>query len=210
MQAFIVTFFLTLTYGGLHSFLAATQTKRVAKNLMGERLYEGWYRFIFNVQAVLLFIPIALLIFFRPGDTVWQVSGPLVVLFVAIQGAGLGGLLLSVAQIDSQRFLGLRQLQTWLEGRSLPLPNESLVMNGVYGLVRHPLYLFSLMLIWPVMTMSASLLGFNIGATMYFLVGSLLEENKLRQGFGATYDQYKQRVPWLLPMRWPGKSSTDS
>jgi protein-S-isoprenylcysteine O-methyltransferase Ste14 len=65
--------------------------------------------------------------------------------------------------------------------------------------VRHPLYLFSLLAIWPSPIMTESLLAFNAAATLYFVVGSRLEEKRLIAAFGQTYLDYQRRVPWLIP-----------
>lgn len=200
MQAFFVSFALTIAYGAIHSLLAATSTKRFARFLMGERVFEGLYRLFFNAVAVVLLLPIVWIIFFEPGDTVWRVYFPLNVLFLLIQGIGVVGLLVSLLQIDGNRFLGVSQALRWIAGRRLPLPSERLATSGVYALVRHPLYVFSLMIIWPVGTMSASWLGFSVAATLYFLAGSVLEEQKLRQAFGESYEQYQRHVPWFLPI----------
>ncbi len=210
MQAFFVAFGLTVAYGAVHSLLAATQTKRFARHIMGERTYEGLYRLFFNTMAVVLLLPIVWIVLFEPGDTVWRVYFPLNVLFYAIQGVGVLGLLVSLLQIDGSRFLGMSQLMHWFEGRKKPLPDEPLATSGVYALMRHPLYLFSLMIIWPVVTMSEAWLGFGVGATLYFLVGSIFEEHKLRQAFGSAYEQYQRRVPWFLPTGWWRRSSSTS
>lgn len=210
MQPFFTSFALTLGYGLIHSVLAATQFKQIMRLLMGPRGYEGLYRLFFNVVAVLLLLPIVWIIVFTPGETVWRVYFPLNIVFLGIQMLGGIGLLVSILQIDGGRFLGLTQSMTWLEGRKLPLPTESLTTGGVYALMRHPLYLFSLMLIWPVTTMTAAWLGFSIGATIYFLLGSLLEEQKLRQAFGASYEHYQRQVPWFLPTGWFQKTEHSS
>jgi protein-S-isoprenylcysteine O-methyltransferase Ste14 len=75
------------------------------------------------------------------------------------------------------------------------------VTRGSYAYVRHPLYFFSLLLIWflPIMTLSALL--FSSMATLYFWIGSIYEERRLSATFGDAYSQYKQRVPRLIPIK---------
>jgi protein-S-isoprenylcysteine O-methyltransferase Ste14 len=99
------------------------------------------------------------------------------------------------------RFAGLRQALTYLRGEPLPLPAEKLQVSGFYGFVRHPLYLFSLLVMWPTPIMTDTFLGFVIGSTLYFILGSRLEERRLAEEFGASYAAYRRRVPWMLP--WP-------
>ena len=199
MQEFLLVFMLLLAYGAFHSVLAANHFKAFMVTVIGKRAYLGLYRLFYNVVATLTLLPIFIVMAGNPGDTIWQVETPLNYLLWTIQAIGLIGLALSLLQIDGMRFLGLRQAAAWSNGDKLPLPEESLQRAGVYRLVRHPLYLFSLMFLWANPTMTTALLGFNIGATMYFLLGSLLEEQKLRLAFGKTYQEYQATVPWMIP-----------
>lgn len=188
-----------LLYGLLHSVLAGQNIKMAVRHRLGERVYHGFYRLGFNLVALVTILPIILLVLLRPGDTVWQINAPWSIVFMLVQGVGLVGLTVSIFQIDWLRFAGLRQAWAYLNGDSLPLPPEQLHTGGLYGLVRHPLYLFSLLLIWPVSTMSEAYLGFCIGATIYFIIGSYFEEKRMIRVFGDIYTQYQARVPWLLP-----------
>lgn len=199
MQAFFLALAAIIFYGALHSLLAASVIKLIALNIVGKRVYLGLYRLFFNIVATISFFPILGLVVIEPGETLWQVdSGWRFVLF-SVQVLGLMGLMVSLLQIDSMRFLGISQAVAWLTGQKLPLPDEPLTQHGVYALVRHPLYLFSLMVIWPIAPMTAAWLGFNVGVTLYFVIGSRLEEQKLRQAFGEVYEIYRSRVPWLIP-----------
>jgi protein-S-isoprenylcysteine O-methyltransferase Ste14 len=73
-------------------------------------------------------------------------------------------------------------------------------MNGLYGVVRHPLYFFSMLVLWFMPVMSAAWLGFCIGSSVYFVLGSLLEERKLRRAFGQDYRNYQRQVAWMIPL----------
>jgi hypothetical protein len=199
MQEFLTIFALLLAYGAFHSLLAANGVKVFFLNRIGKRAYLGLYRLFYNIIATLSLVPILAIVAIDPGNAIWEIDAPLSYLLIAFQLIGLIGLTVSLLQIDGLRFLGLRQAAAWLNGDQLPLPEEPLQRGGVYALVRHPLYLFSLLFIWPNTTMTAALLGFNIGITVYFVLGSLLEEQKLRQAFGITYEQYQAEVPWLIP-----------
>lgn len=195
---------LMIVFGISHSILAGHSFKQAFRARCGERVYQGVYRLFYNIVAVISLAPVAYLLAFHPGAEVWRIpSGWRPVLFI-IQGIGLIGFVLSLLQIDLWRFAGISQIIAYLKGDDLPLPDELLQTRGVYALVRHPLYLFSLMLIWPVQTMNAMYLGFCLGATVYFIVGSLYEERRLAVAFGQPYEEYQRRVAWLIPgVRWP-------
>lgn len=203
MQAFIRVLALVLVYGGVHSLLAASSTKRLVLDWVGKRAYLGLYTLAFNILSVITLLPILWALAVDAGPVMWQVQGLWVYPLLAIQLVGLVGLVIAGLQIDLMRFVGLRQAVAWLSGQALPLPPEPLQMAGVYAISRHPLYLFSLMVIWPVPTMLAGWFGFCVASTIYFVVGSRLEERKLRSTFGEAYTRYQQQVPWLVPfIRW--------
>lgn len=199
MQQFMTMLALLVLYGTIHSFTAAVFLKRWVHNWIGERTFQGLYRLLFNIIATVTLLPVLYYGIREPGTVVWRADGVIAVILILIQLTGLIGLSISLLQIDGMRFLGIRQLLAWMSGDPLPLPDEPMQTSGVYGLVRHPLYLFSLMAIWPSPIMTTTWLGFNVGATLYFIIGSLFEEQKLRQEFGEQYDAYQDKVPWMIP-----------
>ena len=189
-----------LIFGVIHSLLAESGVKQAFQKRFGAYAYHGFYRLLYNLFAVITLLPVAFIMLSSPGRVIWQVDGLMAWVLRIIQLIGLVGLSISLLQIDLGQFLGLKQLRAYLRQQPLPLPLEPLQTNGLYSLVRHPLYLFSLMLIWPLQTMTESLLAFNIAATLYFVLGSLLEERRLLALFGQDYADYQQRVPWLIPL----------
>ncbi len=199
MQALLLTLVLMVIYGLLHSLLAGHSMKRFVRILMGERAYLGLYRLLFNAIATITFLPVLWAIAAFPGDMIWEIGEPWNLLLRGLQLLGIIGLLAAFSDIDGSRFLGLRQAAAWWNGDPLPLPPEKLQLWGTYRIVRHPLYLFSLMLIWPTPAMTSAWFGFCFGSTIYMVVGSLLEEQRMMSQFGAAYEDYRKRVPWLLP-----------
>jgi protein-S-isoprenylcysteine O-methyltransferase Ste14 len=67
--------------------------------------------------------------------------------------------------------------------------------------VRHPWYFFGLVLIWT-RDMSVTMLLSSTLITLYFVVGSWLEEKKLLVYHGDIYRRYMARVPGLIPLPW--------
>ena len=198
-----------LLYGALHSLTAAIRVKAIFVTLMGERAYLGWYRLFYNSISAITLLPVLALIVAEPGEAIWTIDGPLAILFRALQLAGVLGVLISFLQIDWMRFAGLRQALAHLNGDPLPLPPEPLSREGVYRLVRHPLYFFSMMFLWFEPNMSAAWLGFCIGSTLYFVLGSLLEERKMRRAFGEEYAAYQRQVAWMIPYVGPFRKQDD-
>ncbi len=190
---------LTVIFAALHSILARLAIKSRIRSAIGERRYEGLYRIAYNILAVVTFAPVLVVLWLEPGAAVWDVGGVAAVVFRVLQLVGVVGLSVSLLQIEGGRFLGTAQLSAYLQGEPLPLPDEPLKTDGVYGLVRHPLYFFSLLVLWFTPQMQLNWLVFVILATVYFLVGSRLEERTMQELFGQAYREYQQRVPWMIP-----------
>ncbi len=196
---FWITLSAVLLFGLFHSLLAALGIKSAARRRLGERRFEGFYRLLYNLLSVLTFAPIVLIVFLIPSRTMWAVPQPWAAGFLVIQIGATLALILAVLQADPLRFTGLRQVLAYYSGAPLPLPPEPLQTAGFYGLVRHPLYLFSLLALWFTPVMSEAFLGLVVASTLYFIFGSRLEEQRLSAEFGLAYTAYRQRVPWLLP-----------
>jgi protein-S-isoprenylcysteine O-methyltransferase Ste14 len=184
MNTFLILFSLAL-WGVVHSFLAS----HLAKDLIG---FRRLYRLLYNVFSVISFAPILYLLVILEDSLLYQVPVP--GSWVMRGGQALSALLLLVAvlQTDTLSFIGLRQLVE--EEKS-----GQLVTRGLYKVVRHPLYLFSLTFLWLSPSMSVNSLVFNIGVTAYFIIGAYFEERKLLRDFGEAYAEYKRCTSFLIP-----------
>jgi protein-S-isoprenylcysteine O-methyltransferase Ste14 len=183
-----------------HSWLAGQRVKDNIYKLVGERHYYGFYRIGYNVLAIVTLMPVFAVIFLYPHPILWHINGGVTLILFAIQGVGAAGIIVALLQTDIWRFAGIRQMQHYFERKPLPLANEPLCTDGLYQFVRHPLYLFSLLVIWSINPMTDALFVFNVAATIYLIVGSLLEERRLRTIFGQQYVAYQEQVPWLIPL----------
>ncbi|MFC1535520.1 methyltransferase family protein [Thermodesulfobacteriota bacterium] len=83
--------------------------------------------------------------------------------------------------------------------RSKPSPSSPFRILGPYRWVRHPLYLFMIVLFWSYPSLTADRLLFNILWTIWIVIGTILEERDLVDDFGDTYRDYQAIVPMLVP-----------
>lgn len=183
-----------------HSITAAAPLKRRVRHKVGARAYDGFYRLFYNLLAIVTFLPVLYAAAASvPYQILWRVRGPVRLLFLLIQFAGLVGLGISLWQTDPLHFAGVRQAIRYLRGEAEVDPSRPLIRRGAYALVRHPLYLFSLLYLWfaPVVTLRTFV--FNLLATVYFLLGAVHEERRLLREFGDTYRRYRQEVPAFIP-----------
>jgi len=70
--------------------------------------------------------------------------------------------------------------------------------RGPYGLVRHPIYLGWLLMVWAAPTMNGTRLVFAFISSAYLALAIPFEERDLRATFGAAYDDYRRRVRWRM------------
>ena len=178
-------------WGIVHSILASTKFKEFLRGLLGERLMVA-YRLAYNLFALLSFVPIYLLVQILPDRKLYSVSAPWMYMMLAGQGLAALLLLLSFLQTGPLSFVGLSQF--W-EGKK----PSALVTGGMYRFVRHPLYLFSLLILWLSPVMTVNNLIFYASLTAYIFIGAYFEERKLLREFGAAYAEYKSTRPMMIP-----------
>jgi methanethiol S-methyltransferase len=188
----------------VHTAAASRPFKLLARRWLGERLFSGLYRLAYNVGSLVSFLPVlylgAILI---PSNLVWSLSHPWRLIFIAVQVVGVAGVVISVAQTGVMGFVGLSQAHDLVRRQPISEPRTKLVTDGFYALVRHPIYLFSLMVLWFSPIMTFQLLIFNLLAAAYFWMGSVYEERKLVAEFGSEYEEYRAHTPRILPLRCP-------
>lgn len=97
---------------------------------------------------------------------------------------------------------GLRPIFSRLQGRNpKPMP---ITVAGPYRWVRHPLYLFMILMIWSCPNLTRDRLLFDLLWTGWIVIGSHFEEMDLIVEFGDAYREYQKRVPMLVPLlKWP-------
>jgi protein-S-isoprenylcysteine O-methyltransferase Ste14 len=182
-------------YFATHSALASLRVKNWVA-MRYPRQMPG-YRLAFNFVALLTLLPLFWL-FDSPPLWAWRGFGSWVSNGLAV--AALLGFAATLSAYDGQAFSGLRQ---WRERARRAEDEERFRLSPLHRYVRHPWYFLSLALIWT-RDMNAAMLLSGVMMTIYFIVGSRLEEGKLVAAYGDSYRRYMARVPGLLP--WPGKS----
>ena len=113
--------------------------------------------------------------------------------------ASLAGFAWGARSLKSFDPFGIRQIINFLHGRK---PRQvPFTVKGPYRWVRHPLYFFTLLMIWSCPDLTTDRMLFNVLWTIWIFVGSLLEERDLVADFGDNYIEYQRRVPMLIPYK---------
>jgi protein-S-isoprenylcysteine O-methyltransferase Ste14 len=177
----------------------------IQHSIMARPAFKQWWARFFPVACgrstyVLLSSLLLLLLFWqwRPIPyEVWKVDGLAAWLLIGIYWLGWLIALASTFMIDHFDLSGLRQ--AFFALRETELPDQSFRTPLLYKIVRHPLMLGLLLAFWATPVMTAGHLLFAIMTTAYILIGLQFEERDLIAEFGATYQEYRRRVPMLLP-----------
>ncbi len=77
----------------------------------------------------------------------------------------------------------------------------SVIQNGIFNIVRHPIYLSEILIYLGLLVLNMSLAAFGvwIAATIFLHYISRHEEKLLVDRFGEEYKQYMRRVPMWIP-----------
>ena len=135
----------------------------------------------------------------RPiGIEIWTVENPaarglLWVLFAA----GFGTVLVVTFLINHFDLFGLRQV--WLPLIGKPYTPVKFVTPLPYRYVRHPLYFGFLLAFWSTPHMTLAHLVFAVATTAYIVLAIQFEERDLVAEHGASYQEYRRKVPMLVP-----------
>jgi len=195
---------LWLAYSAFHSLLASLKVKGW--------VCEHWpdfmpvYRLTFNFIAIVLLAFPLWVLYTGHKTMIWQFDGWLSWLMNGLAVLTIIGFMISLRYYDGQEFLGLRQLR---DGEKSIEDQENLHLSPFHRYVRHPWYSFALVLIWT-RPMDSLMLVSAVFLTLYFFLGSRLEEKKLKSYYGDVYKNYINRVPGLIPLPWKYLSQAEA
>jgi protein-S-isoprenylcysteine O-methyltransferase Ste14 len=144
----------------------------------------------------------AVLLLWQTTETVlFRLQGPLRWLPRAVSLLAVAGFLWGFRELALFDAFGLVPLLTRSRGKESQPPR--LVVSGPYRWLRHPLYFFTIVLIWSVPDLSSDRLLFNSLWTLWIVLAAFLEERDLVATFGERYRTYQKTVPMFIPWRGP-------
>ncbi len=186
---------LLIAYYALHSLLAADGVKAKLYRLVPPR----YYRLGYNLLATVLLAAIFYRYFTIEKTPIWSPNPILPYPGILLALAGISWVVRAMKRYNLDEFMGLEQLRTGQK----PVHNK-LIIRGLNGRVRHPLYFGTLLMVVGVLFIfpNDAMFAFALISTIYLIIGSRLEEEKLVAQFGEAYRKYQREVPMLLPFRW--------
>ncbi len=139
-----------------------------------------------------------LILSWQPTDQLlFRLHGPARWLSLCLSGLAIAGFAWGGRSLQGFDPFGTLSIEAHLRGTALA--STPFVARGPYRFVRHPLYLFTLLLIWSTPRLSTDRLLLDVLWSAWIVVGTKLEERDLLVEFGETYRQYQRCVPMLVP-----------
>ena len=179
-------------FGLQHSIMARPAFKRAWTRVVPAAIERSTFVLASGVALGML------LWWWRPLEgELWNASGAA----LAAVGAAfaLGALILVGAtfMIDHFELFGLKQAWRVRDARGGPAEFRVVLL---YRLVRHPIMLGMLVMLWAAPRMTLDHLVLSLGLTAYILVALHFEERDLEHEHGQAYRRYQRTVPRLLPL----------
>jgi methanethiol S-methyltransferase len=172
-----------------HSLMARTGAKAWITRLVPPQMERSVYVWI----ASLLFLAVCWLWRPLPGS-IWHTRGPGFALYVAqLFGAAL--------TIAAARIVGVWELA----GVKQPDPAKPVEFraDGPFGIVRHPIYLAWILMVFATPLMTTSRMLFAVVSTAYLIAAIPFEEASLVEAHGQKYLAYQREMRWrLIPYIW--------
>jgi methanethiol S-methyltransferase len=189
LQDAIQNVFLFTVFALHHSIMARTGAKAWITRLLPADLERSVYVWIASV----LFLGVCWMWQPLPG-VIWHMEGLGGLIYVA-QALGI------VLTIAAARIVGIWEL-AGVTQPDLTKPIEFRA-SGPFAIVRHPIYLGWVLMVFATPMMTASRLLFAVVSSAYLIAAIPLEERSLLEAFGEKYRAYQRQMKWrLIPYVW--------
>ena len=180
----------------------------VQHSVMARQWFKRWWTKIIpevversTFVLVTSLILIGMIQYWRPmTKVIWQMDDPNIgMVLQGLSGAGFLLVLVSTFLINHFELFGLQQVWDHWNGRT---PQTVQFRTPLfYKMIRHPLYLGFMIAFWATPVMTLDHLFFAVMTTGYMLIAIQFEEMDMKTFHPDHYENYKKKVPMLLPWR---------
>lgn len=188
-----------LLFAMQHSGMARPCFKRAWSRYFPNLLERSTYNLVSATALA------ALLAFWIPlPGVVWSfdsLAGVAAFLMLLIGGCVVAGA--AALTLESADLSGVPQVRAYVDDRQYHEPPFQ--VPRVYRLVRHPMWLGAIVVVWAAPRMSTTRLVLALAVTFYSFLGAWLTERDLLARFGEAYRDYQRQTPMLIP--WPRPSA---
>ena len=193
--ALLIDLGLVALFAVQHSVMARPAFKRWWTRIVPEPAERSTYLVASSLALIALFI------FWEPiGGVLWSAAGTARTAVITLYTVGWLLLFYTTFLIDHFDLFGLTQVWRRFTGQSYRSPQFH--TPSLYRLVRHPLYIGWLTVVWAAPTMTIAHLVFALATTIYIFIAIPLEERDLVSAFGERYVEYRRHTPMIVPRLW--------
>lgn len=194
--SYIVNAALIVQFPLTHSFLLSSRGRRLLSKLApgghGVTLSTTSYAIIASIQLLMLFA-----LWTPSGIIWWQADGSLFWIICAAYTASW--LLLIKASYDAgaevqSGALGWMSLMQKIKPVFPDMPTQ-----GLFRILRQPIYLSFALTLWTVPVWTPDQLALALCLSAYCLLAPLRKERRFRKLYGARFDAYRARTPYMVP-----------
>jgi methanethiol S-methyltransferase len=175
-----------------HSFMVRKSFRRWMSRYVRDELYSALYTILSGV------ILLAIIIFWqKSAHELMAAEGMIYWFFRSCFFLAIAGMVWGNQALGSFDSFGLNSILSYIRGTQ---PRRlGFAPRGPYQWVRHPLYFFSLMMIWSCPYVTTDRILFNLLFTGWMVIGMFMEERDLIASFGNDYLDYRKQVPMIIP-----------
>jgi methanethiol S-methyltransferase len=190
-----------------HSLLLTGHGGRLLARLIpgphGQMLATTTYAIIASVQLMALFA-----LWTPSGIVWWRAEGA--VFWVVSAAYASSWLILLKASFDAgaevqSGALGWMSLLARIRPVFPDMPTQ-----GLFRLIRQPIYVAFALTLWTVPVWTPDQLVLAVSFTAYCRIAPRLKERRFAARYGARFDQYRARVPYMLPHLTTAKDRPDA
>jgi protein-S-isoprenylcysteine O-methyltransferase Ste14 len=198
-QSLLLDAGLSLLFFLQHSIMVRQPVRKRLSRIIPDTFYNAFYACTSGMALLVVMLfwqktPAPL--FTAEGASYWLLR---MLFFLCMAGFSWGTR--SLGSFDPLGVKAIRRHMSEKVSAQMPLK-----VQGAYQYVRHPLYFFSLIMLWSCPVLTPDRLLFNLMWTIWIIAGTVLEERDLVSEFGAQYQEYQKKVPMLIPYKLPGKA----
>lgn len=194
--ALVVNGLLVLQFPVVHSLLLTGRgmalTARLVPEPHGGTLATTTYAIIASVQLAMLFLlwtPSGIVWYRADGWAFWAISAAYAASWAILMKASFD----AGAEVQSGA-LGWMSLLGKIRPVFPDMPTQ-----GLFRVIRQPIYVAFALTLWTVPVWTPDQLVLAISYTAYCLLAPRLKERRFEQRYGARFDRYRARVPYVVP-----------
>jgi protein-S-isoprenylcysteine O-methyltransferase Ste14 len=190
MIEYVIVILTSTLFGLQHSGLSALRVKEKLIDRWGK---EGYAR-IFKITSILTLLIAFLSMNF--WDWIYFITHPTLIQPLLFILGILSGLIGVVLARMAGRVISVTTVADMRTDRK-----AELVTDGIYSLIRHPLYLATLLLFSAIALIYPFpvVIVFSLSMISYTMIGAFFEERKLVKHYGDEYLKYKKTAGFILP-----------